>query len=84
VQGQNSVNCSWPPFSMSCSPNMSMSLFLSFPFNGICFCLLEDRTTLHASAQVFVAGLLMAFLDLNFLIIGGPESREDELFEVLC
>ncbi|KAJ6937521.1 hypothetical protein NC652_011989 [Populus alba x Populus x berolinensis] len=34
-----------------------------------------------ASAQVFVAGLLMAFLDLNFLITDGPESREDELFE---
>ncbi|KAL3597752.1 hypothetical protein D5086_009389 [Populus alba] len=37
-----------------------------------------------ASAQVFVAGLLMAFLDLNFLITDGPDSREDELFEVLC
>ena len=37
-----------------------------------------------ASAQVFVAGLFMAFLGLNFLITDGPESREDELFEVLC
>ncbi|KAL9390986.1 hypothetical protein Peur_014906 [Populus x canadensis] len=45
--------------------------------------LTKYETTLHASAQVFVAGLLMAFLDLNFLIIGGPESREDELFELV-
>ncbi|KAJ7001875.1 hypothetical protein NC653_012069 [Populus alba x Populus x berolinensis] len=36
-----------------------------------------------ASAQVFVAGLLMAFLDLNFLITDGPDSREDELFELV-
>ncbi|KAG6778209.1 hypothetical protein POTOM_018063 [Populus tomentosa] len=42
-----------------------------------------NRTTLHASAQVFVAGLIMAFLDLNFLITDGPESREDELFELV-